>query len=321
MKDANFLAKIELGTVGTAVASILCGLAISACGGEVIDSVKNEAPTAIIEGPFAAAGGEVVEFSGSKSSDLDGSLVGFDWDFGDGATARGETVQHIFNTRGTFVVRLTVSDNLGAKGQANASIMISTNSPPVAVITGPTAGAEAATLAFDGSSSTDSDGSLVSYDWNFGDGQSATGATTTHAYPSAGSYELSLTVVDEVGASDTAYQTVTIDAAPADYTGRWEWHLTNEALRTDTCGTFQDSQLDITVNGTSLTVSELANGSVVQTYTGNLVGTSFSVTYTSLFSQTITGNFDSPTSFTGDYSIDTGGILNCAVKPVAGTKL
>src|SRR5262249_43294873 len=63
----------------------------------------------------------------------------------------------------------------------------------------------------DGRASTDADGSIVSYAWNFGDGQSGSGATATHTYSAQGTYVVALTVTDDRGASahDTAVITVT----------------------------------------------------------------------------------------------------------------
>ena len=71
-------------------------------------------------------------------------------------------------------------------------------------------------MTFNGASSSDSDGSIASYSWNFGDSSSAssTSATTTHAYSAAGNYQASLKVIDNLGASSTASTTVNV-AAPA----------------------------------------------------------------------------------------------------------
>ena len=70
--------------------------------------------------------------------------------------------------------------------------------PPVAQ-----AAVSSATKAasFDGSASTDQDGSIAKYEWNFGDGQSATGAKVDHSYAKPGTYTATLTVSDEIGCS------------------------------------------------------------------------------------------------------------------------
>ena len=68
-------------------------------------------------------------------------------------------------------------------------------------------------VAFDGSASTDPDGSVASYSWAFGDGATGTGKTATHAYAAAGSYDATLTVTDNRGATSSATKTVKVTAA------------------------------------------------------------------------------------------------------------
>jgi PKD repeat protein len=70
-------------------------------------------------------------------------------------------------------------------------------------------------VTFDASASNDADGSIASYEWDFGDGETATGESVTHAYDAAGDYDVTLTVTDDDGATDTATQTVSV-SEPAD---------------------------------------------------------------------------------------------------------
>jgi PKD repeat protein len=67
---------------------------------------------------------------------------------------------------------------------------------------------------FDGASSTDPDGSITAYAWDFGDGASGSGATSTHSYASAATYTVTLTVTDNEGATDGDSQSVTVTAEP-----------------------------------------------------------------------------------------------------------
>jgi PKD repeat protein len=87
------------------------------------------------------------------------------------------------------------------------------NDPPTAVISAnPTSGSEPLNVLFDGGSSSDTDGSIVSYAWNFGDGGSGSGMTASHTYVNAGSYIAVLTVTDDDGAIDT--DSVQINVTP-----------------------------------------------------------------------------------------------------------
>ncbi|MCG8465278.1 MAG: PKD domain-containing protein [Xanthomonadales bacterium] len=67
---------------------------------------------------------------------------------------------------------------------------------------------------FDANASSDSDGNIVSYSWDFGDGTNGSGVTTSNVYSNSGSFNVTLTVTDNDGASDSASQTVTVTAPP-----------------------------------------------------------------------------------------------------------
>lgn len=82
--------------------------------------------------------------------------------------------------------------------------------PPVADPGGPYDGIVGEAVQFDGSGSRDADGSIVGYEWDFGDGSGASGVTASHTYPSDGTYTVTLTVTDDSDLSDTATTTATI---------------------------------------------------------------------------------------------------------------
>ena len=83
------------------------------------------------------------------------------------------------------------------------------NSPPTASFTQSCADL---TCGFNGSSSSDADGSIVTYAWNFGDGSAASGATASHTYSAGGTYMVTLTVTDDDGASDGAAESVSVSS-------------------------------------------------------------------------------------------------------------
>jgi PKD repeat protein len=156
-----------------------------------------------------------VSFDASNSSDAGASITSYAWDFGDRATAQGPSPSHTYATAGTYLVRLTVTDSLGRVDTATGTVMV-TDEPPIAAFTVGVATPEAGqSVAFDGSSSSDSDGSIVAYAWNFGDGHSGSGRTPTHAFAQAGTYSVTLTVTDSGGQRASVSEPVTVVAGPS----------------------------------------------------------------------------------------------------------
>lgn len=88
-----------------------------------------------------------------------------------------------------------------------------TNDPPTATFT---VDCTDLTCNFDGSGSSDSDGSITGYDWEFGDGNTASGSTVSHSYGADGTYTVSLTVTDDEGATDSSSQEVTVSDSSGD---------------------------------------------------------------------------------------------------------
>ena len=172
----------------------------------------NQPPVADANGPYSGTAGTPVTFDGTASSDPDGSIVSYTWDFGDGSTGSGATPGHTYAADGNYTVTLTVTDDAGDTGTdaTTASIGAVGNLPPVSDANGPYSGTAGMPVAFDGSGSSDPDGSIVSYTWDFGDGSTGSGATPSHTYTTDGNYTVSLTVTDDAGATDTATTAATI---------------------------------------------------------------------------------------------------------------
>ncbi len=82
-------------------------------------------PVADPNGPYTGTVGNPVALDGSGSSDPDGTIVAYDWDFGDSSTGTGETPSHTYAASGTYTVTLTVTDNDGGTGMATTIAVIS----------------------------------------------------------------------------------------------------------------------------------------------------------------------------------------------------
>lgn len=173
-------------------------------------AAENSAPVAA----FAfSVSGLTVSVDGSTSTDSDGTVASYEWDFGDGAKGKGASATHAYGAAGDYTVVLTVTDNVGATHSTSHSVVVSAppadNVPPVAAFTSSVSGL---TATVDGSTSSDTDGSIFEYSWSFGDGKSGTGAVATHSYASAGTYAVTLTVTDDDGATHAVSHPVTVTA-------------------------------------------------------------------------------------------------------------
>jgi PKD repeat protein len=179
------------------------------------DCVANVAPVANAGGPYSGVVGSMIGFDGTASSDADGTIASYSWDFGDGGVASGPSPTHSYSVDGSFTVTLTVTDNDGLTGTDSTSAVINPaggNTPPVAQANGPYSGTEGSAVQFSSSGSLDPDGSIVTYAWDFGDGSMSATANPSHTYVAAGTYNVSLTVTDDAGDSTSDATTATIEA-------------------------------------------------------------------------------------------------------------
>ncbi len=193
------------------------------------DAEPNEPPQAAFTlSPERGPSETVFSFDASASDDPDGSIVRYDWDFGDGTTGEGVSAEHRFvhenDTNQTFTVTLRVTDDAGDVGSSSQSLTVTPaeappNQAPTATFTvTPESGTAATVFDFDASASDDPDGSVAGYDWDFGDGTSGSGVTTTHQYslgsPDTTTFDITLIITDDDGERATATRSVTVEAEP-----------------------------------------------------------------------------------------------------------
>jgi len=164
--------------------------------------------------PLQPMAGEEVTFDASSSYDPEGCILQYQWNFGDGTTASGEIVKHIFIDDGTYTVTLTVEDKWGEKDTKTQTITV-LNPPPelkwvtVTDLNGgrievgdilqfEVKGIDPASLGLK---------YIASYHWDFGDGTQATGRIVTHSYECSNNkctyYTVTVTLIDDDGASSS----------------------------------------------------------------------------------------------------------------------
>jgi PKD repeat protein len=171
----------------------------------------NQQPVALFTAdPAVTSVGGWVQFDASTSYDLDGTIASYAWAFGDGTTATGAVVWHRFNSAGVFPVALTVTDNKGAQDVETRTVQAgSVNNPPTAAfVYSPSSPLVLQWVQFDASGSTDSDGSIASYAWSFGDGTTMTGVVVYKQFGAAGVFPVTLTVTDDDGATNAQTRSV-----------------------------------------------------------------------------------------------------------------
>jgi hypothetical protein len=160
--------------------------------------------TAVNDGP--ATVGVPVQLSATISS---GSNVSYEWDFGDGNRGSGAVVSHQYAAPGVYTAEVTASN---PASQETAATTVTVNEPPISGLTAANDGPKIVGLATLLTASVSS-GSNVSYEWDFGDGNSGSGAAVSHQYAVPGVYTAQVTATNPVS-QETAATTVTVNEAP-----------------------------------------------------------------------------------------------------------
>jgi len=151
-----------------------------------------------------------VQFDATGSYDEDGRIVTYEWDFGDGYQGEGQVVTHQYARDGDYPVLLRITDNCGAIVEIKKIVSVpplTPNRPPIVSFTCPS---QVRVGELDASGSYDPDGKIVSYSWQFGDGEVGYGVTVAHQYQTPGTYTVTLTLTDDAGAKATSSEIVQV---------------------------------------------------------------------------------------------------------------
>ncbi|MCA1590022.1 MAG: PKD domain-containing protein [Acidobacteria bacterium] len=174
----------------------------------------SQPPTAVVSAnPTSGTTPLTVTFSSNGSSDPDGTISGFSWNFGDGTSSTDPNPVHVYNSAGTFSAVLTVTDNSGLTATKSVTINATAtqNQSPVAVAgANVTSGSAPLTVNFSSQGSYDPDGTIASYAWSFGNGATSNQVNPSYTYTTAGNYTATLTVTDNKGATATSSVTINV---------------------------------------------------------------------------------------------------------------
>ncbi len=197
-----------------------------------------DAEVSVLSGKTVVSLGEEIQFDASESSDNDGKIASYSWDFGDGETGTGITIIHRYQNPGDYIVSLSVTDDDGAVGNNDRKLTyitvlhgtVNENSglPNAIVSVKSSVVVPGSSVDFngagswswlDGSPSTDE---ITNWEWDFGDGETDAGAEVSHvfgstggfdSFSSVGSYSVKLTVTNSDNKQDTVYRTIRVVAA------------------------------------------------------------------------------------------------------------
>jgi PKD repeat protein len=184
---------------------------------EVLPS--NRAPVAVLAGDTTGTEGDALQFDASGSSDPDGDALIYTWDFGDGQSATGVTVSHIFADNGTYLVTLTVDDQNGESSQATLTVQVE-NAAPVVSLSDPGAAVRGQAIPFVGGFTDPGVNDTWTGTVDFGDGSGAQPLVLNsdqsfafdHTYTAANTYSVTVTITDNDGGTGIVVLEITVGA-------------------------------------------------------------------------------------------------------------
>jgi len=248
------------------------------------NAISNIPPTAAFSySPPNPTANIPIQFT-DQSTDTDGTVTSWSWNFGDGGTSTLQNPTYEYSASGTYNVRLTVTDNKGATDYDEQSISI-TNSPPTSAFTfSPPNPATGVTVTFTDMSS-DSDGSIASWSWIFGDKGISTVKNPTHQYLATGTYTVTLTVTDNRGGTGSSTHTITVTPGTT-YVLTISVNPSGAGTTNPSVGVYNYAA------GSQVTITAIAaSGYVFNGWSGDASGTSPTTTVTMSSNKNVIANF------------------------------
>ncbi|MGH2553979.1 MAG: PKD domain-containing protein, partial [Chitinophagaceae bacterium] len=165
----------------------------------------------------AGCSGMMTTFNDLSVSDGTNAITNWQWDFGDGLIQNFSSppFQHIYNSIGTFSVKLIITDAAGCKDSVTLNNLVTSTDPVPDFISADTLTCPGATVSFTNASTP----AGFSSQWEFGDGGTSTVTSPTHSYGATGFYDIKLKIQDAYGCADSLIKTayIRVDLPVADF--------------------------------------------------------------------------------------------------------
>ncbi|NQT24807.1 PKD domain-containing protein [candidate division KSB1 bacterium] len=153
---------------------------------------------------------KTVRFDGSASLSTEGSVITYNWDFGNGEMITGVNADYTFSAAGEYPVKLIITDDAGLTSRVTKTVTVYTEEPVASFKYSPDRTKAKEVVTFDASGSFNATGKIVNYTWDFGDGSLGEGITVEHPFAAAGEYYTTLTVTDNGGKTKSERRLVTV---------------------------------------------------------------------------------------------------------------
>lgn len=193
-----------------AVLNVTDGRGNSAQSSQTINVSVHNPTVALNPASVSSRNNKLLNFN-ADASDPAGRTLSYQWDFGDGTVQAGtNTASHSYSSNGTYIVKVTVDNGDGGTASASGTVQIGDNRAPNSPVINVGEHQPVNESIPFGVSSSDPDGDTLTYQWDFGDGQTSTDSAPSHSYAVVGSYTVNVTVTDELGASSSASVTLAV---------------------------------------------------------------------------------------------------------------
>lgn len=184
---------------------------------------------------------DIVNFH-DTSYELNGSIISWYWDYGDGHTSTHKDPTHIYSDKGYYMVTLTVTDDDGNSNSTTNTVRVFNLAPSANFTFSPSSPKVGIDIQFT-DKSTDPEGKTLEYLWDFREGFNSTHKNPTHRFTSSGSKYVELTVKDDEDTEDSITKSITIvpnvppiadfSYSPENQKINHDVHFTDESLDSD----------------------------------------------------------------------------------------